>query len=77
MHTSERVTAHELLGRGIEARDFVLADPSGEPLSAAMLTLADPQRRARVGALGPAAAMPCVWDRGADALLALYESLIR
>lgn len=60
-----------------EARDFALGDPSGEELESAMLSLADPAARARVGALGPAAAMPCAWDRSAAALLGLYESLIR
>lgn len=73
--TGASVGAAELL-KG-EARDFVLAEPSGEALEAAMLALADADRRARVGAAGPAAALPCAWDRGASALLDLYESLIR
>ena len=73
--TGASVGAAELL-KG-EPRDFVLADPSGAALEGAMLALADPQRRARVGALGPAAALPCAWNRGAGALLALYERLIR
>jgi len=42
-----------------------------------MLALRDPRRRARVGACGPAAAQPCAWDRGARALLDLYQSLIK
>ena len=71
--TGASVGAAELL-KG-EPREFALADPSGEALSAAMFALAAPERRARVGALGPAAAAPCAWDRGAAALLNLYESL--
>lgn len=73
--TGASVGAAELL-RG-ESREFVLDDPSGEALVGAMLALADPERRARAGALGPAAALPCAWDRGAAALLSLYESLIK
>ncbi|MDD5303477.1 MAG: glycosyltransferase family 4 protein [Elusimicrobia bacterium] len=73
--TGASVGAAELL-KG-EQREFVLADPSGEALENGMLAFADPSLRARVGALGPAAALPCVWDRGASALRALYESLIR
>ncbi len=73
--TGASVGAAELL-KG-EALDFVLPDPSGEALERAMLALAEPQMRARVGALGPEAALPCAWDRGASALLGVYESLIR
>ena len=73
--TGASVGAAELL-KG-EARGFVLADPSGEALESAMLALSDAGARARVGASGPAAALPCAWDRGASALLGLYESLIR
>lgn len=73
--TGAAVGAAELL-KG-EQREFVLDDPSGEALAGAMLAFADPSLRARVGALGPAAALPCAWDRGAAALLNLYESLIR
>lgn len=71
--TGASVGAAELL-KG-EPRDCVLADPSGESLANAMLALADPTRRARLGALGPAAALPCTWDRNASALLNLYERL--
>jgi UDP-glucose:(heptosyl)LPS alpha-1,3-glucosyltransferase len=73
--TGASVGAAELLSG--EPREYVLEEPSGEALSAAMLALADPARRARAGASGPAAALPCAWDRGAGALLDLYESLIR
>ncbi|MBI4062238.1 MAG: glycosyltransferase family 4 protein, partial [Elusimicrobia bacterium] len=72
--TGASVGAAELLRE--ESREFVLADPAGEALSGAMLVLADPRRRARVGARGPAAAAPCAWDRGARALLDVYESLV-
>jgi UDP-glucose:(heptosyl)LPS alpha-1,3-glucosyltransferase len=73
--TGSSVGAAELLAG--EAREFVLPEPSGEALSGAMLALAGAAKRARVGASGPAAALPCAWDRGAAALLDLYESLIR
>ena len=73
--TGASVGAAELL-KG-EARDFVLSDPSGGALESAMLAFADGGKRARVGASGPAAALPCAWDRGASSLLDLYESLIR
>jgi glycosyltransferase involved in cell wall biosynthesis len=73
--TGAEVGAAELL-KG-EQRELVLSDPSGVALEKAMLAAADPALRERVGALGPAAAAPCAWDRGAAALLALYESLIR
>ncbi len=73
--TGASVGAAELL-KG-EQREFVLADPSGELLEKAMLAFADQSLRERVGALGPAAALPCVWDRGACALHDLYESLIK
>jgi UDP-glucose:(heptosyl)LPS alpha-1,3-glucosyltransferase len=73
--TGASVGAAELLTG--EARDFVLADPSGAALEAAMLSFADADKRVRVGASGPAAALPCAWDRGAAALFDLYESLIR
>ncbi len=72
--TGSSVGAAELLTG--EARDFVLPDPSGEALSSAMLALADAARRARVAALGASAAAPCVWDRGAASLAALYERLL-
>lgn len=72
--TGASVGAAELLTG--EARDFVLADPSGAALENAMLALADAEKRARVGASGPAAALPCAWDRGASALLKVYESLV-
>lgn len=72
--TGASVGAAELLTG--EARDFVLPDPSGEALSSAMLALAESGRRARVGALGPAAAASCVWDRGTASLAALYERLL-
>lgn len=69
------VGAAELLSG--EARGFVLKTPSAESLAAAMLSLArDPALRARLAALGPAAAAPCAWDRGAAALGALYDRLI-
>jgi len=71
--TGAKVGAAELMKD--EQRRFVLADPAGEPLEQAMLDLADGALRARVGALGPASALPCAWDRGAAALLALYERL--
>ncbi len=58
-----------------ELRSVVLADPSGEALINAMISLADQTRRARLSALGPAVALPCAWDRGASALLNLYERL--
>jgi UDP-glucose:(heptosyl)LPS alpha-1,3-glucosyltransferase len=73
--TGASVGAAELL-KG-EQRDFVLAEPEGEALAAAMLSLAEPERRARVAALGPASAAPCVWDRGAGALLNLYDQLLK
>ncbi|MBI3287979.1 MAG: glycosyltransferase family 4 protein [Elusimicrobia bacterium] len=74
--TGASVGAAELISG--EGREFVLDSPSQEPLAAAMLALArDPARRARLGALGPDAAAPCAWDRGAAALGALYESLIK
>ncbi len=73
--TGASVGAAELL-KG-DARAFVLPDPSGEPLAEAMRAMSDPGLRARLGALGPAAAMPCVWDRGAASLAALYESLLK
>ncbi len=73
--TGASVGAAELL-KG-EQREFVLADPSGEALEKAMLDLADHSLRVRINALGPAAALPCVWDRGAATLLDLYESLIK
>ncbi len=72
--TGAKVGAAELL-KG-EQGEFVLNDPSGPPLENAMLALSDASLRARVGALGPAAALPCAWDRGAASLHALYESLI-
>lgn len=71
--TGASVGAAELL-RG-EPREFVLPDPSGEALSSAMAAMSDPARRARVGALGPDAALPCAWDRGAASLLAVYGRL--
>lgn len=74
--TAERVGAAELL-RG-DARAFVLPDPSPEALAAAMTALGrDGSARARLGALGPAAALPCAWDAGAAAVLALYDELIK
>ncbi|UPT74929.1 MAG: AsmA-like C-terminal region-containing protein [Elusimicrobiota bacterium] len=42
-----------------------------------MTALSDPARRARLGALGPAAAAPCAWDRGGAALGALYDRLVK
>jgi len=72
--TGAKVGAAELFAG--EAREFVLPDPSGAALEKAMLDLADPAVRARIAALGPAAALPCAWDRGAASLHALYESLI-
>ncbi|PIR18466.1 MAG: hypothetical protein COV48_07390, partial [Elusimicrobia bacterium CG11_big_fil_rev_8_21_14_0_20_64_6] len=60
-----------------EQRAFVLGEPSGEALERAMLALAEASLRERMGALGPAVAAPCVWDRGASAVHDLYESLIR
>jgi UDP-glucose:(heptosyl)LPS alpha-1,3-glucosyltransferase len=69
--TGASVGAAELL-KG-EQREFVLQDPATGELEKAMLAFADPSLRARVGALGPASALPCAWDRGAAALLALYD----
>jgi UDP-glucose:(heptosyl)LPS alpha-1,3-glucosyltransferase len=71
--TGAGVGAAELL-RG-EPRAFVLDEPSGPALENAMFAFADPSLRARVGALGPGAASPCAWDRGALAVLELYEGL--
>lgn len=71
--TGVSVGAAELLTG--EAREFVLNDPSGETLSSAMLRLASAEARARLGVLGPAAAAPCVWDRGAAAVAAVYDRL--
>lgn len=73
--TGASVGAAELL-KG-EQCEYVLADPSGPALENKMLALANHSLRDQVGALGPAAAMPCAWDRSAAALLGLYESLIR
>lgn len=74
--TGTSVGAAELLGG--EGRGFVLDDVSAEPLAAAMLALArDPERRARLGAQGPAAAAPCVWDKGAAELASFYDQLIK
>ena len=71
--TGSSVGSAELLRD--EAREYVLRDVEAGPLAVAMLALADPQRRARLGALGPAAAAPCVWDQGAAAVGALYDRL--
>lgn len=72
--TGAAVGAAELL-KG-EQREYVLDDPSGEALENAMLAFANPSLRVNVGALGPAAALPCAWDRGAAALNDLYERLL-
>jgi len=72
--TGAKVGAAELFAG--EQGDFVLDEPSGPALENAMLTLSDPAVRARVGAFGPAVALPCAWDRGAASLHDLYESLI-
>lgn len=73
--TGASVGAAELLSG--EARDFVLADPSGDALTSALRALSDPARRARLAALGPDAAAPCAWDKGAAALGALYDRLVK
>jgi len=73
--TGASVGAAELM-KG-EQREYVLADPAGAALESAMLDLASPSLRDNAGALGPASALPCAWDRGASALHDLYESLIR
>jgi glycosyltransferase involved in cell wall biosynthesis len=45
-------------------------------LAQAILTLLnDPARRAQMGAAGRARAAACIWDRAAQALLALYQRL--
>jgi UDP-glucose:(heptosyl)LPS alpha-1,3-glucosyltransferase len=74
--TGASVGAAELMsGAG---RELVLNDVSAEPLAAAMLALArDPARRARLGALGPACAAPCAWDKGAAGVAVLYDRLIK
>ncbi|MBI5247511.1 MAG: glycosyltransferase family 4 protein [Elusimicrobia bacterium] len=68
------VGAAELLNG--DGREYVLSEPSGEPLAQAMSALADPGRRAALGALGPAAASSCVWDRGAASVAAVYDRLV-
>ncbi len=74
--TGAKVGAAELMTGALS--EGVLADVSPEPLAAALGALADDApRRARLGALGPAAAAPCAWDVSAAALLALYERLRR
>lgn len=73
--TGARVGASELMQGALRA--YVLDEPSPAPLAAAIGALADDaQRRRRLGALGPAAALPAAWDRSAAALLALYERLL-
>lgn len=72
----EKTGASELL-RG-DQRGFVLPVPDEAALTRAMLELGrDAGLRARLGALGPAAAVSCGWDRGAAALGALYDSLLK
>jgi UDP-glucose:(heptosyl)LPS alpha-1,3-glucosyltransferase len=72
--TGSRVGAAELLAG--EAREGILDGPSAEALTAAMLRLArDPQRRERLGALGPAAASRSSWAAHGREVLALYERL--
>ncbi len=73
--TGARVGAAELLGG--EAREFVLDDLGPQRLAEALKALAAPERRARLAALGPGAAAPCAWDKGAAALAAVYERLVK
>lgn len=74
--TGAKVGAAELMAGALA--EGVLPDVAPEPLAAALGALADDAaRRARLAALGPAAAAPCAWDASAAALLALYERLSR
>lgn len=70
-----KVGAAELMTGAL--REGVLEEPSPAPLAASIGALADDaERRRRLGALGPAAALPAAWDRSAAALLALYERVL-